>query len=515
MTAMTHDSFDRPHSWRYHAMALSAFVFLIGIEFYTSLYAALQVWIVSPTYSHCFLIIPIVLWLIWEKRDALAMVRPVVAPRYLWLVPFLGALWWVGELSAVNEICQYAVIALMQVMIVTFLGTQILRIIWFPVLFLLFLVPTGEYLIFPMQQFATRFVDVCLNVLNIAHYTEGTTLELTNGRFEIAEACAGLRFLIATVTLGVLYTYLMYNRVYKVLLFLVASVAIPLIGNGLRCVGIILLAHFTNNKYGAGADHIIYGWGFNVAILLTLIFLGSLFRDHPKETVLPRNVDRRHDTFRRLATVIVAAGVLVSIGPAFALWRDTRPTRPNMSMVTDYLQAGGWHEMKRTDDWSPHFPGADAEVIVSKKIATDSPPVDFFIEYYARPGAGHTVTAHLNLAWNNKDWMAAETGFIPARLGPQLLRLQETVINSGAQKRLIWSSYWLDDRFTLSLVNVKLLQAKAALEGRDGQAFVALSTPVDGPVEEARARLGTALSRLGALPPLLNRVETEASVGPR
>ena len=37
--------------------------------------------------------------------------------------------------------------------------------IWFPVFFLLFLVPTGEYLIGPMQQFATRFVDIFLNLL--------------------------------------------------------------------------------------------------------------------------------------------------------------------------------------------------------------------------------------------------------------------------------------------------------------------------------------------------------------
>ncbi len=103
-----------------------------------------------------------------------------------------------------------------------------------------------------MQRFATRFVDASLNLLGVPHYTEGTVIELTNGRFEIAEACAGLRFLIATVTLGMLFAYLMYQHIDKVVLFLLASVIIPLIGNGLRCVGIILLAHLHQQRIWRG-----------------------------------------------------------------------------------------------------------------------------------------------------------------------------------------------------------------------------------------------------------------------
>jgi exosortase A len=515
MTTITDVYSSNARPWRDHGIALGAIILLIGAEFHNTLNAAVQVWIVSPTYSHCFLILPIIAWLVWEKRHALAMIQPTVAPRYLWFVPLLAVLWWLGELSAINEVRQYAVFALLQVMIIALLGVQVLRIIWFPILFLLFLVPTGEYLIFPMQQFATRFVDVCLNLLSIPHYTEGTTLELTTGRFEIAEACAGLRFLVATVTLGVLFSYLTYNRVYKFVLFLIASVAVPLIGNGLRCVGIILLSHFTNNEYGAGADHIVYGWGFNVAILLILLLVGSLFRDDAHETVLARSANNAKDTLQRLAMVWVVAALLVTAGPAFALWRDTRATQPNVSVVTDYLRAGGWQEMERPDHWSPHFPSADFQVIMSRGKVAGAPLVDLFVGYYTRPRAGHTVTAHLNLAWDNEAWDVSAGGVVPARLGSQVLQLQETVINSGAKKRLIWSTYWVDGRFTLSLLNVKLLQAKTAFGGREGQAFVALSTTVEGPLEDARARLAQELSGLSQLSYLLNRANTPANDGAR
>ena len=272
-------------AWRNHVSALGAIIVLILVEFHHAVSAALRVWVVSPTYSHCFLILPIVGWLIWEKKEVLKGTRPTIEPRALLLIVPLLAIWWFGQLLAVNEIIQYAIIGLIQTAIFALLGPKVVRQLWFPLFFLLFLVPTGEYLIGPMQRFATQFVDVCLNIIGIPHYTEGTVIELTNGRFEIAEACAGLRFLIATVTLGVLFAYLMYQRIYKIFLFLFASVAIPLVGNGLRCLGIILLAHFTSNAYGVGADHIIYGWIFNVAILLAVIVVGSMFRDEPGRTM--------------------------------------------------------------------------------------------------------------------------------------------------------------------------------------------------------------------------------------
>jgi exosortase A len=503
--------------WRRHALALAAIAGLIVLEFHDTLEAALRVWIVSPTYSHCFLIVPIIIWLIWEKWDVLRSIRPVVAPRFMWFIPLLLVLWWLGELSAINEVRQYAVIGLLQVAIITLLGIDVLRIIWFPVFFLLFLVPTGEYLIAPMQQFATRFVDICLNLLRIPHYTEGTTFELTNGRFEVAEACAGLRFLIATVTLGVLFSYLMYRKIYKITAFLVASVAVPLIGNGLRIVGIILLAHFTNNEYGAGADHIVYGWGFNVAILFVLILVGALFRDDVREEA-PKAAVRADRNLQpaALLRVSVATALLISAGPAMAFWRETQPTLPNMVTLASYLHGTGWQPSSEYGHWAPHFPGADGKLLMLQSIDARAPPVDIYIGYYARPRGGHTVTAHLNLPWNEKGWaQASENSLATASLGRQPLSLLETTINSNREKRLVWSVYWVNGHFTTRPLSVKLRQAEAALEGREGQAFVAVSTPVSGPIEEARARLTLALAPLGKLSQTLDRAGSSAVEGDR
>jgi exosortase A len=503
-TIDTDESISR--AWRSHLVALGAVLALILVEFRGAISAALTVWRFSPTYSHCFLIIPIVGWLIWEKRDVLAKTRPAVEPRILLLVLPLLALWWFGELSAVNEVRQYAVVGLMQIAIIALIGPKIVRQIWFPVLFLLFLVPTGEYLIGPMQQFATRFVDTSLNILGIPHYTEGTVIELTNGRFEIAEACAGLRFLIATVTLGVLFAYLMYQRIYKIVLFLLASVIIPLIGNGLRCVGIILLAHYTNNEYGAGADHIVYGWGFNVAILLVLIFVGSLFRDEPKHLApAEAPVAGRQDAVLAIAAVAALAAILISAGPAWALWREHGSATLDRNVIENALESAGWRNDEPTDNWRPFFPEADARFLQERDVVE---PVNLFIGYYVRPRAGRSVIAHLNRPWDDNVWNASSGAQVKAKLGTASVKLNEVIINSGSRSRLVWFTYWADGTITNNPLLVRLLQAKAALSGHEGQAVIVVSTPLDVPVDEARSRLGVALSFLGSVSAALRDAET-------
>jgi EpsI family protein len=383
---------------------------------------------------------------------------------------------------------------------VTLLGVNVIRLIWFPVLYLLFLVPTGEYLIVPMQNFAAHFVDVSLTILGIAHYTDGTTFELTNGRFEIAEACAGLRFLIATVTLGVLVSYMMFRKIHKTALFLIACVAVPLFGNGLRCLGIIVLAHFTNNEYGAGADHIVYGWGFNVAILLVLGLAGSLFRDDFSDTdeVRPAAGVRPNT----LALVSALAILLLGTGPALTWWHDNDFVRPDLAAIGAPLESAGWQIGLASTAWHSGFTDFDAQMAASitRDGDTAGTPVDYFLSYYARPRPGHSMTAHTNRFWTEPEWNLSGTGAITASLGGKPVRFQEWIISAPGRKRLIWSSYWVDGRFTSSLFQVKLLQTAAALQGHEGEAALALSTVINGSIDEARISLAHALPALKQLP---------------
>lgn len=502
-------------AWLRHGGVLGGLLALTLLIFQDAVSAAVRVWWVSPTYSHCFLIVPIVAWLVWEKRPALAATAPALFPQALLLTPLLGLMWWMGQLAAINEVQQYAVVGMMQVLIVAFLGLNVARRIWFPILYLLFLVPTGEYLIAPMQRFATHFVDVSLNLLNIAHYTEGTTFELTNGRFEIAEACAGLRFLIATVTLGVLFSYMMFRKIYKAVLFLAASVAVPLIGNGLRCVGIIVLAHFTDNKYGAGADHIVYGWGFNVAILVILGILGALFRDDIGKVLAVRSEPPVPS--KKLATMGVLAATLLGAGPALAFWHDNYFTGSDLAAISDPFAPAGWQQVPPAHNWHPDFSGFDAQASAAllPNSGHDVLATDLYLGYYARPRPGHSMTAHINRFWDPEKWTLSDASAVTATLAGKKIAFQEWIVTTPVEKRMIWSTYWVDGQFTTSLLRVKLRQVGAALKGDEGQAVLVLSTQMEGSPEEARGRLSRTLSALDQLPARLNDTNRAAPAGGR
>jgi len=498
-------------AWVRHGGALAALLALAVALFHSAIAAAIRVWWVSPTYSHCFLIVPIVLWLVWEKRATLAATAPSLFAPALLLTPVFGLVWWLGQISAINEVQQYALVLMLQTLIVALLGLNIVRTIWFPILYLIFLVPTGEYLIGPMQRFAAHFVDISLTLLNITHYTQGTLFDLTNGRFEIAEACAGLRFLIATVTLAVLFSYLMFRKPIKVALFLLASVAVPLIGNGLRCVGIIVLAHFTNNEYGAGADHIVYGWGFNVAILLVLGVVGSHFRDDLRETSTVRPLAPVPPA--RLGAVAALAALLVSVGPAIAFWHDNRVPPSDLSILADPLRPDGWQQFPASDSWRPRFVGFDAEARGASINGADGIPVDLYLAYYARPRPGHSMTAHVDRFWDPEVWNLSETHTVTVPFAGMPVRFQEWIISSPVEKRTVWTSYWVDGRFTTSLLKVKLWQSAAALRGHDGQAALVLSTQMERSPDDARRRLSNALAGLSQLPDRLNEANRPSPGG--
>src|SRR5579863_7982433 len=112
---------DIARTWLRHGMALAILVFLTLIAFRESLWAAITVWWISPTYSHCFLIVPITFWLIWEKRAALGALAPSLYPKALLVMPVLALGWWMGQLAAINEVQQYAVVGLIQVLMVALL----------------------------------------------------------------------------------------------------------------------------------------------------------------------------------------------------------------------------------------------------------------------------------------------------------------------------------------------------------------------------------------------------------
>lgn len=488
---------DKRSVWLLAAALIGAVVAALGWVFRADIASAVEVWYVYPSYSHCFLILPISLWLVWERRAEILAETP--APEILALPLSLlpALLWLVGFYSTTNEIRQIAVVSFFEIALFGILGRQIYWRILFPALFLYFLVPTGEYLIPPLQRITADFTDWGLTQFGVVHFREGTVFELANGRYSVAEACAGLRFLTATFTLGTLFCYFSYRRWWKSAAFLIACIVVPIAANGVRVLATIMVANFTNNRVAAGVDHIVYGWGFAVAIMLVLLFLGSRFRD-PETDAEPRLALANGSSVRSSVSVAIGAALVLAIalGPAIASHSSAPRRPPELATLPDLLQSQGWTVVPLAGSWRPTLAKPSAEFAGTlEKPGEES--VDVVVDDYANAARDGSLIAMKNRFWDTEVWSQTASGQAKANLGSTPTMFAEAVIASPLEKRLVWSCYWIDGRTTTSPLKVKFLQLLAALSSHDEAAVIVFSTPLDSTPDEARARLKAALAQSG------------------
>jgi exosortase A len=447
--------------------------------------SAVGTWIASPTYSHCFLILPVVAYLIWDKRHELSCLEPeACVPALLLAVP-AGLGWIAGALSSINEIQQLSAVAMYQVILLATLGPKVYRVLLFPALLLFFLVPTGQYLVPPLQRLTTWFVSSGLSALNILHYTEGNVIELANGRFLVAEACAGLRFLIANIVLCAIFAHFAFRKPLKIGLFLLAALLVPIAANCLRALSIVLIAHWTDNRLAVGADHLVYGWGFSVVILLGLFAVAAHFRD-PVADGRPLVVWRDFTIPSRGRMVMAVALAALALSLPAVLVEAQAAAFPVRQIVFDPRPPPGWTKGPAAGKWQPKLEGTERQVQLQFRGVA---PVDVLLGTYRDEVSSRTASMPENQLWDEREYNLVRSGDIQA--GGKVFR--ELVLAGPAERRLVWWTYWKDGRFTSSNLQTRLLAVRNAFGNRTGVALLVLSTPVRAGDAQARATLRSAL----------------------
>ena len=276
-------------------------------------------WMDSTAYNHCFLVLPIALFLAWDRRDELVGVPIAADLRFAALAVPVVAVWLLAERLGIMEGRQLMVICLVQVLFLATLGWPMWKSQSGPLLYLFFLVPFGAFLTPVLQDFTAGFTTAGLDILGVPYYSDGYIIEIAQGVFYVAEACAGLRFLIASVAFGVLYALMMYRTPVRRGVFIAVSIVTPIIANGFRALGIVLLGRYLGSAEAAGADHIIYGWVFFSFVILMLVALGLPFRQDARRPGERSAIPPAPPIHARAALAACAVLVVVAaIGPAAA-----------------------------------------------------------------------------------------------------------------------------------------------------------------------------------------------------
>jgi exosortase len=170
-------------------------------------------------------------------------------------------------------------------------GSQHLRILLFPLAFLLLMIPLPAIIFnqiaFPLQLIASQFGTSALRVCDVPVLREGNVIVLANTTLEVVEACSGIRFLISLLTLGIVYGYFLDSRLWVRLVIAASTVPIAIVANGLRVAGTGVLAHFYGAEAAEGFLHTFSGWLVFVAAFTLLFVVAQLVKRLAPAPVVP------------------------------------------------------------------------------------------------------------------------------------------------------------------------------------------------------------------------------------
>lgn len=249
-------------------------------------------WSTDDNYSHGFLVVPVALYLAWERRPALAAAPR--RPSFLGLVIIGGSVLVLaaGLLGAELFLTRLAMIGVVTGAVLFVLGWAHLRLLAFPLAFLLLMIPLPAILFnqiaLPLQLLASQVGEAGLRAMSVPVLREGNVMVLAHTTLEVAEACSGIRSLVSLLTLGIVYGYFMDSRGWVRWLLALSTVPIAVVTNGLRVAGTGIAAHYYGPEAAEGFLHTFSGWLVFVAALALLFALREVLnRLSPDPELLP------------------------------------------------------------------------------------------------------------------------------------------------------------------------------------------------------------------------------------
>jgi exosortase A len=484
---------SKHRTWRVALSALAFVLALILFGYWRTGAAMVAIWARSDTFAHGFLVPLISLWLVWRVRDRLLATAP--QPSWWALAPLAaaGAGWLVGDLGSVNAVAQFALVAMLVLAVVTVLGAKPAQEIAFPLAFLFFAVPAGEFLMPKLMEWTADVTVLALRLTGIPTFREGQNFVIPSGSWSVVEACSGVRYLIASLVIGTLYAYLTYRSTKRRLVFVGFSIGVPIVANWARAYMIVMIGHLSGNKLAVGVDHLIYGWLFFGLVILLMFWIGARWRDDRSEpavrtgTVAIPGPAASPGEFLLAAVMVAVAAMVWPLGSRLIERSDAAslPTLPPSAAL------GGWTATEGAlTRWRPQFRNPSAEL--HETLRNGDRQVGLYVGYYRNQSFEQKLVSSDNVLVRSYDpvWVRVGEGSRPVDIAGQRVTVRTEEMRGGADERLVaWYWYWIDGRLTASDAWAKGYTALARLMGRGDDAAVVIVYARNRRPEEAEAAL--------------------------
>lgn len=474
-----------PVTWQRTLPLLLALVGWIFFWYRETLSAMVEIWARSDTYAHAFIVPPIALWLIWRKRDELLSLQPSASGWLALPLALATFAWLLGQLTAVNALTQFALVVTLILAIMALLGLKISRHIAFPLAFLLFSVPIGDFMMPKLMDWTAAFTVTALRATGIPVYQEGNQFVIPSGNWSVVEACSGIRYIIASITVGTLFAYLNFVSLRRRLLFILVSILVPVVANWLRAYMIVMLGHLSGNKLAVGVDHLIYGWVFFGIVIMGMFMIGARWAEEPVPLHAgPLNTASvgKIGWFASLTIAFLAAAGPLAFTAIDKLDKASEPKLAPLALPN------GWQEHLPFSTWSPAYDDPPAKLQTA--FSQDNKVAGLYVAYYRNQDYQRKLVTSTNALANTNDhvWsvLTRDTTMpnvdgLPASVRTAHLLGKDTIPSS---KLVVWQWYWINGKLVTSDAEAKLQTAISRLRGAgDDSAIIMIYAPSESAAE--------------------------------
>ena len=229
---------------------------------------------------------PIVLatgiWLVMiMRREFVPLIRPgKLAIALALLIPSL----FVYAIARITTTLEAEGVALYCAMVAVFYGmcgARVLRLMWFPTFYFLFLFPPPDTLLAiltqPLKLGISRTAVDLLDMFGMPIARKGVTIQVDQYDILVAAACAGLNSIISLSAIGLFYVYMRHNANWRyALMLMLAIVPVAILANFVRVLLLILITYFMGDSYAQGFLHGFAGMMMFAVALLTILLIDKL-----------------------------------------------------------------------------------------------------------------------------------------------------------------------------------------------------------------------------------------------
>ncbi len=483
-------------AWRRQAMALAGTLAALLALFQADVAALAKIWWTNTTYGHCLFVLPVVGWLIWQRRGELAQLTPSGWAPGLALVAGGAFGWLLGDAASVALVCQFGLLLMIWGAVAVLLGPNVVRGLAFPLGWLVFAIPFGQEFEPPLQAITAKASVVLLHLAGVPATLDGVLIRTPAGFFEVAEACSGSKFLLAMLAFGTLAANLCFVRWRRRAVFMAVAVVVPVVANVLRAWGTMYAAQLFGVERATGFDHVVFGWIFFGLVMMAVLALGWKWFDRAPDDPAFDPALLQHNGGFRVAWPVAVGGTLALAGVAFmaatavAGRADALPLHPALPNVPGWSRA----PLSRIAPWSPNYPTADRQLI-GRYVDGRGHAVDLAVAIYAGQHDGKELVAFgQGPIRENDTWVKIEN--LPALDGAATLRMTVPGSGGAAVERTV-ATWYRVGRITTGSDRVAKLSGLYAKFTRAPQAAVALSLSAEGQQDEARAAITGFRNALG------------------